>query len=106
MKPEEAFMQQILEAAKLFGWRSAHFRPAMTMKGPRTAVGGDGKGFPDLLLIRGKRMIVAELKCGKNQPSEEQKRWLAAFDDLPEVVVVCWRPEMWDEIVAELRKEK
>lgn len=59
---ERDFCDQILDAARIFKWRSAHFRPALTSKGWRTPVQGDGAGFPDLILVRGSRLIVAELK--------------------------------------------
>src|SRR5215813_9770420 len=35
--------------------------------GWRTAVSGDGAGFPDLLLVRAERLVVAELKVGRGQ---------------------------------------
>jgi hypothetical protein len=69
---ESEFLDQVLQYAKLRGWRSAHFRPAKTIDGWRTPVSGDGKGFPDLLLVRGDRVIVAELKVGKNKLTLEQ----------------------------------
>lgn len=48
---ERDYQATILDAAKLTGWRTAHFRPARTVHGWRTAVGGDGAGFPDLVLV-------------------------------------------------------
>jgi hypothetical protein len=50
---EAAFLRQVLDLAKLRGWRTAHFRPAQTSRGWRTAVQGDGAGFPDLVGRRG-----------------------------------------------------
>lgn len=43
---EAQFTDAVLEYAKVCGWRSIHLRPAKTEKGYRTAVQGDGKGFP------------------------------------------------------------
>lgn len=64
----------ILDLARLFGWHRAHFRPAMTAKGWRTPVSGDGKGFPDLCLVRD-RLVFAEVKVGRNRLSPEQCSW-------------------------------
>lgn len=96
---EEEFAAQVLELARLCGWRSAHFRPARTAKGWRTAVQGDGKGFPDLVLIHEVRgaLVAAELKVGNNRASPEQKAWLRAFRAIGAQTFVWW-PKDWPEI--------
>lgn len=99
---EAGFQRQVLQLAKLRGWRSAHFRPSMNRRGEwQTAVAGDGAGFPDLLLVRGNRLIVAELKVGKNKTTPEQRVWLAAFEDAG-VPAYVWRPEDFDELMKVL----
>lgn len=95
---EAGFTAAVLDLAKLHGWRSAHFRPAMTAHGWRTPVQGDGKGFPDLVLVRGPRIIFAELKAAKGRLSDEQEAWLADLRGTPAEVYV-WRPDDWDAIV-------
>ena len=100
---EDEFMRQVLELAKLRGWRTAHFRPARTKTGWRTAVSGDGKGFPDLILLRGNRMIVAELKVGNNTATPEQEAWIDAFAEVPGVLAFIWHPEDWPEIETVLK---
>ena len=100
MKPitEAAFQAQVLQLAKIHGWRSAHFRPAQTARGWRTAVSGDGAGFPDLILVRGYRLIVAELKRdAKQKPRPEQTAWLDAFRGVG-AEVFLWTPGDWVEI--------
>ena len=95
---EAAFQRQVLALAKLRGWRTAHFRPAKTTRGWRTAVSGDGKGFPDLVLIRGPVLIVAELKrSAKEKARPEQAAWLVAFANAG-VMTYIWTPEDWDVI--------
>jgi hypothetical protein len=98
---EAEFLEQILEYAALRGWKRAHFRPARTAKGWRTAVQGDGKGFPDLVLLRRGVQIVAELKVGRNKTTPEQDEWLAAFDAAGASCFV-WYPENWGEILRVL----
>lgn len=99
---EREFLSQILELAKHRGWRRAHFRPAQTKHGWRTAVSGDGKGWPDLILVRRERMIAAELKVGRNKPTWEQEVWLAALKQVPGITVYVWRPDDWKEIQSVL----
>lgn len=66
----------------------------------RTPVQAEGAGFPDLVMVKGPvplyrppesdtgydvtlalpgRVIVAELKAGRNKPTEDQQDWLDAF---------------------------
>jgi hypothetical protein len=68
----------VIDAAHIFGWRVAHFRPAMTKHGWRTAVGADGAGFPDLVLVRDEILFV-ELKVRRNTLSAEQAEWIVAL---------------------------
>jgi len=43
---EAEFLAQVLAYARLHGWRAVHFRAARVGTGWRTAVQGDGAGFP------------------------------------------------------------
>jgi hypothetical protein len=103
LKPEEAFLQQVLGLAEIFGWRRAHFRPAQTVKGYRTAVQGDAKGFPDLFLVRRKTKskLIAELKIPPNVCTPEQKEWLADCEAVG-IPAYTWTPEDWEEIKSVL----
>ena len=76
---EGGLQEAILELAGILKWRVAHFRPAKTEKGWRTPVAADGKGFPDLVLVRGDRLIFAELKGPRGRVSPEQQGWLDAL---------------------------
>lgn len=98
---EAEFTRQVLEYAKLKGWRTAHFRPARTAKGWCTAVQGDGVGFPDIIFIRRTDMLVAELKVGRNNVSTEQMEWLASFQWAGHDSYV-WKPSNWAEIQTRL----
>jgi hypothetical protein len=100
---EAEWQEQVIELAHALGWRVAHFRPARTQHGWRTPVAGDGAGFPDLLLVRGARVIVAELKREGpgHEPTPEQVAWLDAFG-AADIEAHIWRPGDIDEIAAEL----
>lgn len=108
--PEQAseadFQNQIIDLAHIFGWRVAHFRPARTAHGWRTPVAADGAGFPDLVLVRGPRLIFGEVKSQRGELRCEQVEWLAALATVastsPMVQATVWRPDDFDEIVATL----
>jgi hypothetical protein len=93
---EAAFQRQVIALARLRRWKVAHFRAAKTAHGWRTPVEADGKGFPDLVLIRGAALVVAELKV-RGRPTAEQMAWLAAFRAAG-VRASLWTPAQWDEI--------
>jgi hypothetical protein len=97
---EAGFTATVLALAKIRGWHTLHIRPGRTDKGWRTPVQGDGKGFPDLLMLRGSRTIAAELKCG-NKATLEQTVWLQKFQ-LAGAQVFVWTPADWPEIEREL----
>src|SRR5665213_1836630 len=59
---EAQWQRRVLDLAQLCGWRVAHFRPARTATGWRTAVEADGVGYPDLTMVRDGRLLFAELK--------------------------------------------
>ena len=100
---ERAFAVKVVALAHIYGWHAAHFRPARTEHGWRTAVGFDGAGFPDLVLVHSTRGLLwfRELKVGRNKLTTEQESWrdwltgaVANFD--------VWRPEQWADIVSAL----
>ena len=70
---ETELLTNVLELSTLLGWRTAHFRPAMTSHGWRTAVSGDGKGFPDLVLVSG-RVLFVELKGARGKVTVLSRR--------------------------------
>jgi hypothetical protein len=97
---EQELLDNVIELGHLFGWRIAHFRPAMTKHGWRTAVSADGAGWPDLTLVRGDRIIFVELKSAKGRLSDEQQIWLDALMHVGKVC--CWRPVDWLDGTIEL----
>jgi hypothetical protein len=100
---EREFQTVVVGAARVFGWRVAHFRPARTTHGWRTAMSGD-VGFPDLVLARDGRLLFVELKAAAGRTSPAQDRWLETLSTVAAVEVFVWRPCDWDEIVTTLRR--
>ena len=61
-------------------------------------------GFPDCLMLRGDRMVVAELKVGDNQITADQWEWLEHFKETGVEVFVWWdTDEGWDLMCEILR---
>ena len=100
---EKDFLEQVIDLAHIFGWRVAHFRPARTEKGWRTAVSADGAGFPDICMVRSSRVVYAELKSEKGKIGDAQIEWLEALQGTGKVEVEIWRPSDFDRITEVLR---
>lgn len=97
---ETELTRTALEIARLLGWRTAHFRPAQTGRGWRTAVQGDGAGFPDLVLARPPRLVFAELKSETGRVHVEQQRWLNLLEGCTQVETYLWRPaDRFEEVL-------
>ena len=100
---EKDWQSRVIDAAKLFGWRYAHFRPARTAQGWRTAMSGH-PGFPDLVLTKGLRIIFAELKAEDGNLTEDQFVWLNRLGESGRVEVFVWRPSDWEEVYKTLAR--
>lgn len=107
---EAGFMATVIEAAHLFGWKVAHFRPARTAHGWRTPVEADGAGWPDLFMVRGDQGLARECKrdasteaARARQVTPDQLDWIERLGQLHVVTSGIWRPVDWPTIEAELR---
>jgi len=99
--PEADFQRAVIELAQWRGWRVAHFRKAQNRRGDwRTPVAADGRGFPDLVLVR-ERVLFVELKTDSGRVSPEQRAWLESLRAAGAGAHV-WRPRDWSEIQREL----
>jgi hypothetical protein len=98
---EAALLSHVVELAHMLGWACVHFRPALTKHGWRTPVQGDGKGFPDCILVRD-RVIFAELKSDTGRLTPEQMAW---FNRLTSAGIEAhiWRPADLQQIAEVLR---
>lgn len=99
---EKDFSNQVIQEAQALGWRVAHFPPIRTASGHwLTPVKADGKGWPDLVLVRGKQILIVELKL-ESLLRDEQILWLSAFQ-LAGLPTFVWIPGDWDHIRATLK---
>jgi hypothetical protein len=99
---EREFQRAVVELARLCGWRVFHARPALTRRGRwLTPIQGD-TGFPDLVLCRPPRLILAELKRVGARPTPAQRGWLDALASCAGVECYLWTPADWNAIVRTL----
>lgn len=90
---EKSFMGAVIALANVLGWRCYHTHDSRRSE----------PGFPDLVLVRGSRIICAELKTDRGKLSPAQDEWLALLRNTRAEVFV-WRPSDWTEITKELAK--
>lgn len=91
---ERRFQATVERAATLLGWRYYH-----TYDSRRSP-----EGFPDLVLVKGPRLIFAELKKNAGRVSKSQELWLGDLRDVQEPPeVYLWRPREWTHIEQVLR---
>lgn len=79
--PERDLQRQVIDLAELRGWRCYH-----TFDSRRSA-----PGFPDVMAVRGSRLLAVELKRESGRVTAEQQAWLDALA-LAGVEVHTWRP--------------
>ena len=89
---EKEFQAQVIEMAKAFGWLVYH-----TWNSQHSAA-----GFPDLVMVRGGRLIFAELKTEKGKVSDAQVVWIMEIGSSGTEVYI-WRPSDIDYIEEKLR---
>ena len=91
---EKAFQAQVVQLAKVYHWEPVYH----TFDSRRSC-----PGFPDLVMLRGKRIIYAELKTEHGKLSMYQSLWLEALRKVPQNEVFIWRPSDFDDIEKVLR---
>lgn len=82
---EKALQEAVLHLARLQGWDAFHVYDS------RRSV----CGYPDCCLCRPPRLIYAELKVGRNQLTEAQRRWLGRLGAIPGIEVYVWTERTW-----------
>lgn len=100
---EAAFQDDVIELCANLHLRTMHIRPAQIGGRWVTAVGGDGVGFPDLVIVGPGGTLFRELKVPPNSTTPEQRAWLDALVDAGCDAKV-WTPQDWQDrrILAEL----
>ena len=99
---EKDLSKKVIKLARAEGWLVAHFHASMSPKGNwSTPVAADGKGFPDLVLVR-ERVLFVELKGEKRYPGPEQRQWIERLQGAGAEVYI-WKPrDLESGLVEEL----
>mgnify|MGYP001591172335 CR=1 FL=1 len=85
---EKAFQNQVIDLAKAFGWLTYH-----TWSSIHSA-----KGWPDIALCKGGRLILAELKSEERELTPDQQMWLDELSHVQGIEVYLWRPSNLESI--------
>jgi hypothetical protein len=111
---EAEWQRTVVDCATRFGWRHWHDYDSVR----------NAPGFPDLVLVRDRSLIFAELKTQTGRVSPEQRQWIEAlltvergvveasegaeipFADLPSVEARVWRPSDWLDVLARLSEPR
>lgn len=101
---EAEWQKQVLDTARMFGWRCVHWRPLLTKHGWRTPIQGDGEGWPDLTLVRDTILFV-ELKTDTGDLSVDQRLWLLALEAAGCETAV-WRPRDAEAVMQRLARRR
>jgi hypothetical protein len=92
---EDEFTDQVVELFHTFGWKVVHFRKARKKDGRwMTPIKGH-PGSPDVIAARNGTKVFAELKVGRNKPTEDQEQWLHHLGE----GAYLWYPCDWETIV-------
>jgi acetyl esterase/lipase len=89
--------RSIIAEANKRGWRAASFPPVETARGWRTPAGAQGKGWPDIVLVRD-RVIYVEVKGDGDRLRPEQREWQDALR-LAGAEVYVWTPKEWGDTI-------
>ena len=94
---EAEFQQTVVQYAVLRGWRTYHTHDSRR----------SNPGYPDLTLVRDRRIVFAELKTETGRVTHDQQEWLTdllvAANWNPGVDVYVWHPSDWGLIEDVLR---
>lgn len=90
---ERQWQQVVTDAARWLGWTIYH-----PFDSRRSTA-----GYPDLTLLKGSRLIFAELKTDVGRLRPEQVEWLSRLRQVPGIEVHVWRPQDWHEVEATLK---
>lgn len=85
---EKQFQANVVRQAREWGWWVHH----------ETIAYRSGAGMPDLTLVRGSRIVYAELKTMRGKVTPSQAEVIALLMATGKVEAYIWRPDAWEEI--------
>ena len=84
--PERDLLAQVLAVAQMYRWRTYHTHTSRH----------SAAGFPDLTMVRGNRLVFAELKRVGKAATADQRGWLVDLACVPGVEAYVWTAEDLD----------
>jgi hypothetical protein len=93
---EKDYQQQIVDLARLQGWRVFHCFDSRRSE----------PGFPDLILVRGITMLCMEVKREDAKMDTAQQVWLDLLQQVRTVSAVMVKPSQWGIVAETLVKAK
>lgn len=103
---ERDYQRRIETLAKHLGYLVNHVNKA-TVAGGRFITPTSHAGFPDLWLLRERRLVVFEVKSESAAPSAvkaAQREWIRLLQSVPGVEAYVVRPSDWPHVEALLRE--
>lgn len=101
--PERAVQKAVEDMLTLYGWKWFH-----APDNKPSAAGHVQKiisGFPDIIAVRGTRIVVIENKKELEHPREDQEAWLLAFKRTGKVETHIIRPSTMRFLQEQLKPE-
>lgn len=86
---EAAFQKSVEDLLTLKRWRIYHTRNSR----------GSHPGFPDIIAVRGSRLLALELKVYPNRPTKAQIDWLEALNGVEGCEGRVCYPDQWDVLM-------
>lgn len=86
---EKDFQIDVQDLLTRGGWLWAHIKDARRQA---------ATGLPDIVAVKGRRLLFAELKTMAGRVTPEQQAWLDRVREAGAEAFV-WRPDQWDSIV-------
>ena len=90
---EASLLDNVRRTARLYGWRTYHTHDSRRSE----------PGFPDIVMVRGSRLVFAELKTARGRVTPDQRAWLDALHGVGAPEVHLWRPDDWPQVLDVLR---
>lgn len=97
---EASFQKMVIQIAQSNGWK--YYHPPDNIPNKQGKRQNIVSGYPDLTLVRGERLIFAELKRNTGYASKEQKEWIEALSTAKAEAYI-WKPKDLHTIIKLLK---
>ena len=85
------------------GWAVQYFRKSAVEGKDGRWRGLGGAGWPDVIAVKGPRMLALEVKSEAGRPTPEQRVWIAALNGVPGIEAMVVKPRDAYAVMVMLR---